>query len=391
MAKDNVIVVGGGLSGLSAAYHLAKQGIKPVVVEAGKIGIGTDDMLSGTNGPTFSKMITTEYETDAETFYEKIGKEKSRRFLKLAKNGADLQVQIAKSLDSSIVREDGTIIVGHGVQKSWLEDEVAEYPTETRKNCRPVSIDGLVETYGLKRTAFDGGVFMPNDATIDCNKYIQLLAREVERMGGIILEGVKVTGLKSTKQGVKVSTDKSGDCNADYVVMATNGFFIDSNLKGLLKPKWSYILSYEDKGKDTPNSWDFTDIYHYWLRTGNVLSVGGEDKSYNFDTKYSRASKLQKQALEKLDAWAKEKFPALKGKKPIAEHYGVFVMTPDEMPIVGNVGNVFYLVGCNGSGQSTLSYGAYLLPGLMGYRKLSEEEKKFAELLSINRPSLKVG
>src|SRR3989344_4530947 len=258
MKKDDIIIVGGGLSGLSTAYHLARQGIEPIVIEA------------GTNGPRLTKMIVISYEGNAKLFYERIGKEKSKRFLNLMIKGADLEVELAKSLDSEIVRQNGSIIVEMRGQKRQFNDEIEKYPTKIKKGCRQVSIDELVQIYGVKRTAFHefhSGIFMPNDATIDCNRYIRLLAQQVQKMGGVIIEKVKVKDVKQNKNGVEVKTDKAGDCKVNYVVMATNGFFVDENLKGLLRPEWSYMLSYEDGGENTPNAWQFIpNTYHYWAK-----------------------------------------------------------------------------------------------------------------------------
>ena len=58
-----VLIIGGGLSGLSAALHLTRAGIDDVfVLEAEQIGLGGNRYLPGTPGPMFpdyTKMVLT--------------------------------------------------------------------------------------------------------------------------------------------------------------------------------------------------------------------------------------------------------------------------------------------------------------------------------------------
>jgi len=381
-----VLIMGGGLSGVSTAYHLAKAGVKDIMlVESGKIGIGSDEMLSGSNGPRFSKIISTSYENDYETDCMAVGEDKTISFLDLSYKGTKMQIDIARQLDPAIVRQNGTILVGHGIQKKWLMQEIGYYPEKYKKSFREVSIDELVEVFGAKRTAFQSGIFMPDDAVIDPS-YVKLLSQKCD---SIIAEGTKITKLVEEEDGVRVYTDTAGNIKARYVVNATNGFYTDSNLRGRLKQKWSYMFSFEDPGKNTPNSWEFAQKYHYWVRQDNITHVGGSDMI--FEKKHARTGRFQEQAMAKLKKWAYTKFPHLEGKKILQEHYGVFATTPDEIPIVGRFSDnsrIFYIVGCNAKGQSTLTYCASLMPGIMGYKKMTKEEQEFANLLSPIRQSI---
>ena len=48
----DVIIVGGGMAGLSTAYHLARKGARTVVFQAGELGGGTSAANSGRPGAT---------------------------------------------------------------------------------------------------------------------------------------------------------------------------------------------------------------------------------------------------------------------------------------------------------------------------------------------------
>jgi hypothetical protein len=70
----------------------------------------------------------------------------------------------------------------------------------------------------------------------------------------------------------------------------------------------------------------------------------------------------------------------------------VFGETRDNLPILGRFSaqsRVWYVVGDNGDGQSTLSCITYLLPRAMGFAQLSAEEEALIAFLSPGRDSLK--
>ena len=80
----------------------------------------------------------------------------------------------------------------------------------------------------------------------------------------------------------------------------------------------------------------------------------------------------------------------------IPQQYGVYSETPDLVPLVGHwnkddmavndtTSRICHLVGCNAWGQTILSYCSSLIPGLLGYRDLTESEKDCLRLLTIRR------
>jgi len=71
--------------------------------------------------------------------------------------------------------------------------------------------------------------------------------------------------------------------------------------------------------------------------------------------------------------------------------YGVYSETPDKCALVGTPhpeSKVCYLLGCNASGQAPLSFAASLVPGLLGYRRLTEEQQDLFRVLNIRRFAL---
>jgi len=97
--------------------------------------------------------------------------------------------------------------------------------------------------------------------------------------------------------------------------------------------------------------------------------------------------------MKKLAIWANDKFPETSGKTPVANHFGVSADTKDEIPIIGKFSDksrLCYIVGCNSVGQSTLSYGASLIPYFIGNSfKMDDTQKKIADLVSPKRKTLK--
>lgn len=388
-----VLIIGGGFSGTSVAYQLAEQGINSMIVESGKVCTGSDNMLNGTTGPnipTHSGMITTSFDSFYEDFSKINGKKRAKTFLELTKAGCEMLKSIAKKLNPNLIRELGSLPVGHGSQWQHIQNEYKIYKKLGKDDVELYSRkDIIVDIYGNKETAFDGGIFHSKDAILNKRGYIKTLLEKYQKKITIV-ENTRVTDVKETKDNVLVKTDNRGEITADHVVFATNGFYTDKNLEGLLKKKWTFIICYEDEGPNTPNSWTEADFYHYWTRQDGTLLIGGEDKFVKKDN--VRYYVNEQKVLKRLENWANKKFPRLKGKRPIAVHYGITAKTFDKAPIVGKFfedSRICYIVGCNAMGQTILTYGASLIPGILDYRKLDDSQKKFVDFLSPRRETLR--
>ncbi len=394
MADIKVAIIGGGLSGLSASYHLANKGItEQILIEAGKIGRGTDDMISGTNSvltPSHSKMITLTYASDYETFAEKNGEESAKKYLNLSSSGCEMQKLIAKKLNPSIVRELGSIVVGKGQEFDALKRDQKNY-AKIGYNMNYLSKEDISDIYKINKNSFDGGFLIKQDAAINIFEYLNLLSKDVSKKGVIIAENTKVAGIKEYEDRVEIETDKNERITAENAVIATNGFYKDENLEGLLERWWTFAVCYDNYGTNTPNSWEISDIYFYWARQDNVLMIGGQDKKVINDN--FRFYSNEQEEMKKLIKWANDNFPETYGKSPIASHFGVSADTKDEIPIIGKFSDksrICYIVGCNSVGQSTLSYGASLIPYFINAKlNMDDKQKSLAEFVSPKRKSLK--
>lgn len=395
MANDvKVAIIGGGLSGISTSYHLANKGIADqIIIEAGKLARGSDDMISGTNSPLLpnhSKMSTITYASDYETFAKKNGKENAKTYLNLSSSGCEIQKAIAKNLNSHIIRGLGSLVAGHGQEFNTLKRDKDNY-AKLGYNLEYLSREDVSDIYRNKKTSFDGGFLILQDFIINIFEYLKLLSKEVESKGIVIAENTKVIGIKEYKDRVEIVTDKKEKITADNAVIAANGFYEDKNLEGLLEKWWTFAVCYENKGINSPNSWEIANKYFYWTRQDNLLMVGGEERKVRKGN--CRFYAGEQDAMKKLIKWANDKFPETYGKTPIANHFGVSANTQDEIPIIGKFfdeSRLCYIVGCNSVGQSTLSFGASLIPYLIYSEfKMDANQKKIAELVSPKRKTLR--
>ena len=390
MSHDTeVAIIGGGLSGVSTAYQLARHGVEPVLLEDGRLGEGSDTFLSGSAGPAepaHSKMLTTYFESHVERMVGIHGVTGARTYLEVARLGLRLYQAVAAPVGEDVVRQLGAITVGNAVQMRWVREEYARCESmQLAHGFRICSRSEVAQLLDSDR--FDGGMYSPSHAIADQRRYLRSL---IERAPLTVLDRTRVVRVRETREGAVVTTSNRGEFLAQQLVVATNGFSIDPPLQGLVRPHWSFVICFRDPGPNTPNAWTFSRHAYYFTRQDNVLLVGGADRSIRGTRDRHRVD--ERRPLARLRAWATRKLPQLAGRQPCASHYGVFARTPDDLPIVGRRSEqspVCYLVGCNGVGQTILTYAASLMPGILGYAPLTPRQRRHAEFLSARRPTLK--
>ena len=126
-ADVKVLIIGGGLSGLSVALHLARAGIDDLfVLEAEQIGLGGSRFLPGTPGPVFpdyTKMVLTPDDRGYTYLSRRFNRQVALNLLRVKKAGAELQIRLAREFDPNLVRKYGTLIVGEPDDERRLREE----------------------------------------------------------------------------------------------------------------------------------------------------------------------------------------------------------------------------------------------------------------------------
>ena len=210
--RCDVVIVGGGFTGLSAAYHLARAGVSVAVVEANAIGWGA----SGRNGGFCC--LGGGRASDA-VLDRRVGKAGRLEWHQTEKAAVDLVDQLLSDLALDVDR--------HSVGETYL----AHRPRDSRHLAADAKT--IHQNYGvtpeiLDRDAllaagmagpFHGGMSTPLGFALNPRKYVAGLCAAARAGGVQFYDQSPATQIHSS--GVVTAM---GRVAADRVIMATNGY-----------------------------------------------------------------------------------------------------------------------------------------------------------------------
>ncbi|WP_421848614.1 NAD(P)/FAD-dependent oxidoreductase [Marinomonas sp.] len=209
-----VVIVGAGFTGLSAALHLAKFGVSVAVVEAQEVGFGG----SGRNVGLANAGVWLE----PDQLDKAIGAEAGNVMYKALAAAPDYVYGL---IDEYAIKcepvRNGTLHAGVG--KTGLAQLQRRYE-QMKKRGAPVQLLDAAEAQArIGSSKFNSALFDPRAGTIQPLAYARGLAHAALKEGAKLFDQSPVSKIEPAESGWVLHTEK-GQVHAEKVILATNAY-----------------------------------------------------------------------------------------------------------------------------------------------------------------------
>lgn len=343
----DVAIVGGGISGLTAAVILSRAGKRVALLERDRIGSG-------------ETLNTTSHLTEAvDARYMKIARDFGADAAQLvAKSSRDAISWIEKSICDSVQcgfqRLPGYLYTERESDLDWLAEEL---DAARLAGCQVEWDDHPPLPFKTR-----GAVRWDNQGQIHAGVYLAELLKEAGEHGVQIFEGTRVVGVHDDEP-CRVETE-SGTVRAAQVFVAAN---VPINNRVLLHTKIaayrSYAMAAESGAPEYQGLfWDTDNPYHYtrWQRVAGrtYLIVGGED--------HRTGDKTDTEAcFDRLATYMRDRFGLAKAQ---FRWSGQIIEPVDGLPFIGRNAlsqHVYVATGYSGNGMTFGTLAGMIVSDLM--------------------------
>ena len=327
------VIIGGGVVGCSLAYHLARAGMRPLLLERGEFGAGSTARGAGGVRQQFSTEINVRVGMLSrqllEHFEEEVGATADLRsvgYLFVASSDAQME-QLARN-----------VTMQHAV---GLED------------VRLLSCEEVAEIVPqLNVEDVRGGTFCPSDGLAGPNEVTSGYVNAARRNGAQVVDGVVVDAVQHDHDrvvavvagGARVSTPMVVNCAGPYA--ATVGAM--AGVEVPVKPyrRQLFVTETFSLDRDPPMTVDMrTSFYFHPEGDGLLLGMSDPAEPSSFDTT------VDWEFLEHLVEHATHRLPALERAAIKTGWAGLYEVSPDNQAIVGESELAGFWLCCGFSGH----------------------------------------
>jgi glycine/D-amino acid oxidase-like deaminating enzyme/nitrite reductase/ring-hydroxylating ferredoxin subunit len=378
--ETDVVIVGGGIAGLSVAYCLVQSGKKVVLVEDGAIG-------SGETGHTTAHFVTAL--DDRYYHFEKIFSEEEIKLIagshREAINFVERTVK-KENIDCEFERLNGYLFLHPSDKKESLHKELRAALKAG------VEVKAVDKAPGMLQS--ERALCFLHQAQLHPLKYLNGLCNAIKKTGGKLFTDTHASLINhegiTTKDGFTVK--------AKHIVVATNSPVNNLYTTSIKQSAYrTYVIGALVKKDLLPKAlwWDTGDFeinskippYHYvrlqsYDNDHDLLISGGEDHL----TAHTGKLHLHEEDHYKLvEDWTRKYFPI----EDVIYHWSGQVLEPmDGIAFIGrnsfDYDNVYIVTGDSGNGMTHCSFAGLLISDL-----INKKENKWEHLYSPARFKLR--
>jgi glycine/D-amino acid oxidase-like deaminating enzyme len=338
----SVVIIGGGATGTSTAYHLAKRGVRDVVLlEKSFLASGPTGRSSACVRQHYSTPETCRMVLHALRFFENFADLTGGRTASFTRVGYLLGVddRLRRPMEKSVA-----------LQRSVGIDSRLITPAEMREIEPRVRVDDFV-----------AGCYEPEAGYADPSQTTQGFANAARERGAWVLEGAEVVGLTLSGGRVTGVRTSRGDIAAPVVINAA-GTWGDriGRMAGVEVPltvcrhKINFFTRPAGARDPHPLVYDFVKNIYTRPETGGLTLVGPLDSGELDDRadpdRYNEGVTFEEtaEAMER----AAHRFPVMEHGQVAKGWAGCFDVTPDWHPVLDEspVRGFFLAVGFSGHG-----------------------------------------
>jgi gamma-glutamylputrescine oxidase len=360
--RADVVIVGGGFTGLSTALSLRKRGVDVAILEQQFCGSGASGRNAGHLTPTIGK--------DIPSILRMFGREKAKLLIDFADAAIVYTVALIAELgiDCDYVPNGNIVSAVHAMQHNGLR-KAADIAAEL--GAQVEWLDGDAMRQKEIPQAFTSGIWERHGGVLHPGKYVMGLRRAAINAGVRIHESTTVLGIEEGKRPVVRCS--GGSVTAEVLVLATNAYTGGpGRLRRLVAPVRVTLFETEPLQDEQLRrlGWRGCEgIYtaHEMLEsfrlTAHRTLIGGS-KFVRSAWNLSLADGYHEPTFAGLNKVYMDRFPELSGTN-IAKWWGGWIgMTTNFLPRIGPdplQGNTLRGVGYNGHGIAQASLAGKIL------------------------------
>ncbi|MCM5703081.1 NAD(P)/FAD-dependent oxidoreductase [Larsenimonas salina] len=350
----DVCVVGGGVSGCSAALHLARAGFRVALIEAFRIGHGASGRSGGQILPGFG--------TDMSVIEAQVGLDDARRLWALSREALALTESLIDTHGIDCDYRRGYV---HTALKPRHERALKQWQATLAERYGYEGLEWLDKAALQERVvteAYTGGLFEPEAGHLHPLNYTLGLARAAKAAGVQVFEYAPAERIERGEP-CRVHTP-SGTIRAQRMVLTVNAYHVGlvPEVASKIMPVANYIIATEPLSEaqvanvlpqnDAVSDANF--VLDYYRLSGDRRLLYGGQVSYD--------GREPRQLLPRMQAKMAELFPVLKGVAIDYRWGGDVAITRNRAPHFGVIDQTLYFAhGYSGHGMALAGLAGKLL------------------------------